>query len=106
MTTKTEGGATTTYAYDDAGQLKQDGATTYGYDAKANRTNAGYATGSGNRLSADGTWTYTYDAEGNLTKRSKGSNAETWVYTYDNRNQMLTATKSATEGGAATSRVS
>lgn len=50
-------------------------------------------------------WTYTHDAEGNVTKKSKGASAETWVYAYDHRNQMLTATQSATDGGAATQRV-
>ncbi len=105
LTTKVENGTTTSYAYDADNQLTQDGASTFGYDGTGNRTNSGYSTGTGNRLSTDGTWTYTYDAEGNVTKKSKGASAETWVYTYDNNDQMLTATQSATDGGAATERV-
>src|SRR5262249_2486779 len=91
MTAKTENGATTSYAYDATSQLTADGATTFGYDANGNRTNAGYATGSGNRTSKAGRWTYWYDAEGNVVKKSKGAAADTGTYAYDNHNQMVGA---------------
>src|SRR5262249_27149382 len=72
-----------TYAYDASSQLTQDGAAGYSYDDAGNRTNAGYATGTGNRLTTDGTWTYTYDAEGDLTQKSMGASATTVYYSYD-----------------------
>ena len=75
------------------------------YDLNGNRTVAGYATGANNRMTNDGVWAYTYDAEGNVVKRSKGAAAETWVYGYDLNNRMVTAADSATDGGAATARV-
>ncbi len=102
LQTKVENGTTTTFDYDAARQLTQDGASTFSYDATGNRTNPGYATGTGNRITTDGVWTYTHDAEGNVTKKSKGASSDTWVYTFDHRNQMLTARFSATDGGAAT----
>jgi RHS repeat-associated protein len=105
LTAKVEDGTTTTYSYDVADQLTADGAATFGYDATGNRTNSGYATGTGNRTTTDGVWTYTYDAEGNLTKKSKGATSDTWVYTYDNRNQMTGASYSATDGGTVTKQV-
>ncbi len=105
LTEKVEGGTSTTYAYDSADQLTVDGTSGFSYDGTGNRTNSGYATGTGNRISTDGVWTYTHDANGNVTKRSKGASSDTWVYTYDHRNQMLTASFSATDGGAATKRV-
>jgi RHS repeat-associated protein len=105
LTSKTERGATTTYAYDTADQLTQDGATTLSYDAGGNRNMSGYATGAGNRTTSDGVWTYTYDAEGNLTKKSKGAAADTWTYAYDNDNQLTGASESATDGGAVTQQV-
>ncbi len=78
---------------------------TYSYDANGNRTNAGYATGTGNRTINDGVWTYTYDAEGNVTKKSKGAFDETWEYDYDHRNQLTGAAFSATDGGSVTTQV-
>jgi hypothetical protein len=44
---KVENGTGTSYSYDTASQLTQDGAATFGFDATGNRTNAGYATGTG-----------------------------------------------------------
>jgi RHS repeat-associated protein len=72
---------------------------TFTDDANGNRTNSGYATGTGNRLENDGTWTYTYDAEGNLTKRSKGAQDETWTFGYDHRNQLIWVEQRSTDGG-------
>jgi RHS repeat-associated protein len=105
VTAKVENGTATIYAYDAADQLTADGAATFGYDATGNRTNPGYATGAGNRMTTDGVWTYTYDAAGSVIKKSKGTSAETWVYAYDHDGQLVTAAKSATDGGAATARV-
>ncbi len=105
LTAKVENGTTTSFSYDAASQLTQDGAATFGYDGTGNRTNAGYATGTGNRLTTDGTSTYTYDAGGNLTGSTVGAAGATWAYTYDHRDQLLTAAYSATAGGAVTQRV-
>jgi YD repeat-containing protein len=105
LLTKVESGTTTSYAYDSAGQLTQDGTATFTYDADGNRNMTGYSTSTGNRTAMDGTWAYTYDAAGDVIKKSKGIMFDTWVYTYDNNNEMLTATESATDGGAATQRV-
>jgi RHS repeat-associated protein len=102
---KTENGTTTTFGYDDAGQLTQDGAAAHSYDATGNRTDAGYSTGDGNRLQSDGTWTYTYDDAGELIKKSKGTNAETWTYQYDHRGQLVVAEQRDTDGGTLLARV-
>jgi uncharacterized protein RhaS with RHS repeats len=100
MTTKVENGTTTSYSYDADNQLIKDGGNaTLTYDSTGNRTNTGYATGTGNQMSNDGARTYTYDAAGNVIKKSKGASAETWVYTYDVNNQLLTAKDEATDGG-------
>jgi len=96
------GGATKTYTYDAANELTNDGTNAYSFDLNGNRTMTGYTTGTGNQLTNDGVWTYTYDAEGNLTKKSKGSSAETWTYGYDNQNHMVWAKDSATDGGTVT----
>ena len=62
ITAKIENGTTTTFSYDVADQLIKDGSSaTITYDATGNRTNSGYATGTGNRTTSDGTWTYTLD---------------------------------------------
>src|SRR5262249_3769416 len=86
-----------TYAYDASSQLTQDGAAGYSYDDAGNRTNAGYATGTGNRLTTDGTWTYTYDAEGDLTQKSMGASATTVYYSYD-LNDRLTSVRVTSNG--------
>ncbi|WP_020467964.1 RHS repeat-associated core domain-containing protein [Zavarzinella formosa] len=105
LTSRTENYVTTTFAYDAADQLVQDGATSHDYDGSGNRTDAGYVTGDGNRLESDGTWSYTYDDAGEMVKRSKGESAETWTYGYDHRGQMVWAEKRATDGGALSLRV-
>ncbi|MBX9624130.1 MAG: hypothetical protein K2X82_10005 [Gemmataceae bacterium] len=104
LTSKAENGAATTYAYDPAGQVTQAGAAAFAYDPAGNRKDGGYASTTGNRMTNDGVWTYSYDAAGRVSKRSKGAAAETWVYDYDHDGRLLTAKKSATDGGAATAR--
>src|SRR5262249_36898761 len=47
----------------------------------------------------DGNWTYTYDNEGNLTKKTKGTSAETWTYTFDNINHLTGIQQRSTDGG-------
>src|SRR5262249_31686883 len=94
-----DNGSTTTYSYDATSQLTNDSATTYTYDLNGNRSMTGYQTGSGNRMTSDGVYTYTYDDEGNITKKSKGTSAETWTFGYDHNNHMLWAEKRATDGG-------
>jgi RHS repeat-associated protein len=103
--TKTENGTTTTFGYDDASQLTQDGAAAHSYDATGNRTDTGYSTTNGNRLQSDGTWTYTYDDAGELIKKSKGTSAETWTYQYDHRGQLVVAEQRDTDGGTLLARV-
>jgi RHS repeat-associated protein len=103
LTSRTEGGVTTVYTYDAAGQLTGDGATTFGYDATGNRTGA--VVGAGNRVLSDGTWAYTYDDEGQLVKKSQGALADTWTYAYDHEGRLTGATRAATDGGSATATV-
>jgi len=105
LISETEGVTYQTYSYDADNQLLSDGVVTHSYDANGNRTDAGYATGTGNQVTSDGTWTYTYDAAGNLIKKSKGSAAETWTYGYDNANQMTWAEDRATDGGTLLQRL-
>jgi YD repeat-containing protein len=92
-------GTTKTFTYDATNQLTNDGTATYTYDLNGNRTMTGYTTDTGNRLTNDGVYTYTYDDEGNLTRKSKGTSAETWDYTYDHWNHLLTAEKRDAVGG-------
>lgn len=105
LTVETINGTAKTYAYDTTSQLTNDNGTALTYDLNGNRTVAGYTTGANNRMTSDGVWAYTYDAEGNVVKRSQGAAAETWVYGYDLDNRLVTAVDSATDGGAATARV-
>jgi len=79
--TKAAGGATTTYAYDDASQLTGVGGATYTYDA------------SGNRLSGGGA-TYSYDSLGRLTGATSGGAATT--YTVDGDGRRVAATTGGT----------
>ena len=65
LSSQTDDGVITAYAYDATSQLTVDGGSGYTYDANGNRTIAGYVTGVDNELLSDGTWNYTYDAEGN-----------------------------------------
>lgn len=101
LTQKTENSTTTTYGYDDIGQLTSVGSAAYSYDATGNRTMSGYVTGDGNRMTSDGTWTYTYDLDGNLTGKSKSG--ESWAYAYDLNGQMTSADHPV--GGSAAGRV-
>src|SRR5207249_3136148 len=55
LASETDNGVTTSYGYDDAGQLTQAGSASYSYDGSGNRTLAGYQTGADNRLLSDGT---------------------------------------------------
>ena len=104
-TEKIDGGATTTYGYDDANEVTADNVATYTYDAAGNRNNGGFVVGTGNQLANDGTWTYTYDAQGNLIEKSEGKTPETWVYTYNTQNQMISAEDRPTPTGTATTHV-
>ena len=105
-TSRTEGGVTQAFVYNDRDEVTSDAGTAFGYDGTGNRTNAGYATPAvGNRLASDGVWTYTYDDEGEVTKRTKGASAETWTYGYDHRGQVAWAERRASDGGALQARV-
>ena len=105
LTVQTDNGAARTFAYDATNQLTGDSSATYTYDANGNRTNAGYATGTGNQTTADGTWTYAYDAAGNRIKKSLGASAETWTYQYDQWNHLTRVERRATDGGTLLLRI-
>jgi RHS repeat-associated protein len=67
------------YQYDAAGNLTNDGAHTYSYDAE-------------NRLvsvDSGSTATYTYDAEGRRVKKTGGGVPQTTDYVYDQNGQVL-----------------
>jgi|GEM_PF-1838684 len=99
LSTEVRNGTTTTYQYDATNELTNDTANSYSYDLAGNRTMTGYTTGSANELTNDGMWTYSYDNNGNMTKKSKGTSAETWYYGYDNLNRMTSAKQEQTDGG-------
>ena len=91
LSSQTDNGVLTAYAYDATSQLTVDGGTGYTYDANGNRTIAGYVTGTDNELLSDGTWDYTYDAEGNTVTKVNIATGETWTYGYDLNNRMVSA---------------
>ena len=105
LTVQTDNGSARTFTYDATSQLTADSGSTFAYDANGNRTNVGYATGTGNQTTSDGTWTYTYDAAGNRTKKSLGASAETWTYQYDQWNHLTRVEKRATDGGTLELRI-
>lgn len=98
LTQKTENGAVTAYGYDAVGQLTQDGATSYSYDAAGNRTTA--TVSAGNRVSADGGWAWAYDPAGQPTGKAAGG--ASWGYEYDHRGQLVAAERAG--GGRVTYR--
>lgn len=91
----------TKYTYDAAGQVTDDGVTSYTYDNVGNRTNSSQSYGTGNRLSSDSLGTYTYDDEGNLVSRT--ISGAVWNYSYDNENRLTSVTK--TVSGSVTYQV-
>jgi YD repeat-containing protein len=100
---------TTSYAYDNGGQLtgadhSYQTDESYTFDANGNRTMSGYTTGTNNRLTSDGTYSYTYDAEGNRTRRTHITTDTTVDYTWDHRNR-LTAVTFKTSAGVTTKQV-
>jgi len=99
-----DNGTTTSYGYDDAGQLLTAGATSYRYDANGNPTNTGDVIGPNNELLSDGTWNYRCDANGNLVGRlGVGGGADaglTWSYRYDAANQLVGATETNAQSQA------
>ena len=58
LTSETDNGVTTVYAYDPRGELTQAGSKTYTYDLAGNETGTGYVIGTDNELLADGTNDY------------------------------------------------
>src|SRR5262249_37223441 len=102
QTQRIDGGATTTFQYDLASELTQDGYHTYEWDAAGNRTNGGFDQGAnkGNQLATDGTWNYTYDAEGNVSSKTHQETGESWTYSYDLHNHLIEAVD--TQGSAVT----
>ena len=102
LTTQIDHGNTTTYAYDNAGQLTGDSSESFSYDGNGNRSGYTYNASYKNELVSDGTWGYSYDGEGN--EISKYSGSTTWTYGYNNANEMTSAvdTVSGTVAKAAT----
>jgi RHS repeat-associated protein len=88
VTSETFNGQTTSYAYDDAGQLTSATGFSYGYDANGNPTGAGEQIGGNNQLQSDGTWGYTYDDEGNRIQKTNLATGEYITYAYDNLNHL------------------
>jgi RHS repeat-associated protein len=89
LSTEQLGRSTTTYSYDAASQLTNDGVNTYAYDSAGNRNNNGQTIGTGNRLSSDNSWTYSYDNEGNLIQKVSATGPTvTWTYHYDVKNRL------------------
>ncbi len=78
----------TTYGYDDANQLTNDGAISHSYDETGNRTDTGYSTTYGNRITSDGTWTYSHDNNGNVTSKENITTGIVWEYHYDVVNHL------------------
>jgi RHS repeat-associated protein len=98
LSSETQNGITTNYAYNAAGQLIEAGSQAYTYDANGNRTGPGYVIGANNQLLSDGTWNYTSDANGNLVRQVRIADGTTWNYAYDNANQMVSAVESDANG--------
>jgi RHS repeat-associated protein len=89
LSTEQLGVSTTSYSYDAAGQLTNDGVNTYAYDSAGNRNNNGQTIGTGNRLSSDNSWTYSYDNEGNLIQKVSATGPTvTWTYNYDVKDRL------------------
>lgn len=98
ITALTEGTTTSTYVYDDDGQLTEvlkDGMPiqSYAYDLLGNRKSSpwhdAYATGPGNRLNSAGNLEFAWDAEGNMIQRRDTVTGEIVDLTYDHRNRLV-----------------
>jgi len=90
---RTSPDGSSTFAYDDFGQLTAATYTfqddeAYSYDNAGNRTGSGYTVGAGNRLLSDGTYDYAYDDEGNLIRRTEKATGAVTEYTWDYRNRL------------------
>src|SRR5262249_19089646 len=60
LTQLADGGSTTAFNYDAAGQLTAAGTQGYSYDPNGNLAGAGVSVGANNEILSDGTWTYSY----------------------------------------------
>jgi RHS repeat-associated protein len=97
LVSETLHGQTTTYTYDQTGQLTAAHHTgqadeAYSYDSNGNRTSGGSVVGANNQILSDDTYTYTYDADGNLVRRTVIATGEYTTYEYDYRNRLVSAT--------------
>lgn len=92
---------TTSYIYDESGQLKSvtgpgaggSGSATYNYDPTGNRASPDVF-GNNNELVSDGTYKYDYDNSGNLIKQTpltSNSTSVTTSYTWDAHHHLLEA---------------
>src|SRR3990172_2084974 len=93
-----QGGTTTTYTYDDAGNLtevKENGSPvkTYAYNAANQIINGGYSYDTNGNMTSDGTYTYIYDGENRLKEVKQGANTVA-SYTYDYMGRRTSSTQS------------
>jgi RHS repeat-associated protein len=98
LTSETDNGSTTNYAYDPTGQLIQAGSQTYNFDASGNPSGAGVQLGPDNELLSNGTFAFTYDAEGNEITRTNIATGDKWTFGYNNANELVSAIETTSAG--------
>jgi RHS repeat-associated protein len=100
LTTWVHQGVTTSYTYDDAGNLTEvadNGTPTrnFTYNAANQITNTGYTYDLNGNMASDGTYTYIYDGENRLKEVKQGANVIA-AYTYDYMGRRTSVTESGT----------
>src|SRR6202453_3860391 len=101
-------GTTTSYTYDNTGQLIGAGTQSYSLSAGGNPTASGDSTTTGNELAtfvdpvSGNTFDYTYDAAGNVLTKTDMTTSVEWTYAYDNDNNMISAIETTTGGSPTT----
>src|ERR1700677_1494621 len=101
-------GTTTSYTYDNTGQLIGAGTQSYSLSAGGNPTAAGDSTTFGNELTtfvdpvSGNTFDYTYDAAGNVLTKTDMTTGVEWTCAYDNDNNMTSAVETTTGGSPTT----
>jgi RHS repeat-associated protein len=90
---------TTTYDYDDVGQLRSvtvagpvNSSETFQYDINGNRTGSTVVISAHNRLESDGNYFYQYDREGNRILQQEGANGPKSLYEWDQRQRLIRVT--------------
>ena len=98
LSSETDNGVTTNYAYNATGELIQAGSTTYSLRRQRQPDPDRHVIGPDNELLSDGTWNYTYDAAGNQIGKVNIATGETWTYAYNNANQLVSAVDASSSG--------